>query len=84
MKSYVYTYTSRRTNKGYRNHTVTLCRIKRNKLVFVGTMTRAFVSEIQLALMIMAEHKELPTKVLESSDSAWSLKEAGIADIQRI
>ena len=84
MKSYVYTYTSKWKRAGYTMHTVTVCRIKRNKLVFVGTMTRAFVSEIQLALMIMAEHKELPIKVLENSHSAWSLKEAGIVDIQRI
>jgi hypothetical protein len=34
--------------------------------------------------MILAEHKEIPAKVLENSHSAWDLKEAGIADIQRI
>lgn len=84
MKSYVYTYNSKWERAGYTAHTVTLCRIKRNKLVFIGTKTCAFVSEVQLVKMILADHKEIPVRWLENSDSAWSLKEAGIADIQRI
>jgi hypothetical protein len=84
MKSYVYTYNSKWERAGYTMHTATLCRIKRNKLVFIGTKTCSFVSEIQLVKMILAEHKEIPAKVLENSHSAWDLKEAGIADIQRI
>ncbi len=84
MKSYIYTYTSKMTPNGYRNHTVSLYWIKRNKLVYIDTMTQSFVSEFQLVMMIMAKNKELPSEVFKRGYSVWSLKQDGIADIQRI
>jgi len=84
VKSYLYTYTSRMQRHGYRNHTVSLYRIKRNKLVFIDTVTRSFISEFQLVMMVMAKHKELPRKVFDHPQSARALKEDGIVDIQRI
>jgi hypothetical protein len=84
MKYYIYTYTSKMQREGYRRHTVSLYRIKRNKLVYIDTMTQPFSTEFQLVMMIMAKNKELPSEVFKRGYSAWSLKEDGIADIQRI
>lgn len=85
MKSYVYTYSRSKANKwGWCTHTATVYRVKRNKLVFVGTKTDTFVDEFQLVLMIMKEHKQLPLRAFDRGHSAWTLKNVGLADVQRV
>lgn len=84
MKSYAYTFGSKWDRCGYWIHTAHLYRIKRNKLVLIDTMTRSFVTEFQLVMMILKEHKELPQRVFGHVHSAWTLKDKGIADVQRI
>lgn len=85
MKSYVYTYSRRKANKcGWCTHTATVYRVKRNKLVFVGTKTETFVDEFQLVMMIMKDYKQLPLRAFDRGHSAWTLKNVGLADVQRV
>lgn len=83
MKAYAYTYTTRRSRTGYTHHTVTLYRVKHNQMCYIDTMTEMFVSEFQLVMMIMAKHKELPKKHLDTYNKR-ALRELGVANIQRI
>lgn len=85
MKSYVYTYSRSKANKcGWCTHTATVYRVKRNKLVFVGTKTETFVDEFQLVMMIMKDYKQLPLRAFDRGHSAWTLKNVGLADVQRV
>lgn len=93
MLHFIYTYseTERPKRNGHTYKTVTVFRIKRNRIVRVGTSTDTFVDEFQLVRMCLEENKALPKKAFERHPmggwmfgNSWALKEAGIADIQRI
>ncbi len=85
MKSYVYTYSRSKANKwGWCTHTATVYRVKRNKLVFVGTKTETFVNEFQLVMMIMKDYKQLPLRAFGNNHSAWTLRSLGLANVQRV
>lgn len=94
MRTFIYTYNEveRPKRNGHTYKTVRIFRIKRNKPVFVAEATDTFVDPFQLVLQTLEEKKALPRKAFARNPAsnscvygtAWAMKEAGIADIQRI
>lgn len=92
MKHFIYVYSEQRHHSGYTVKTASIYRIVRNKAVFLTRAQDTFVDEFQLVFEALERLGALPRKAFvrhESSNSpvygnAWSMREAGFADIQRV
>lgn len=96
MLSFIYTYSEveRPKRNGHTHKTVRVFRVKRNKVVLIAEGTDTYVSEFQLVLQTLEAHRLIAGLPLRAYDrnpmggwtygTAWALKEAGIADIQRV
>lgn len=91
MLSFIYTYSEHPRRNSGTLKTVRIYRIRKNRIEFKAVRTDTFVSEFQLVMEAMEEYKLLPAKAFERSPisnsmiygSQLSLKEAGIANVER-
>lgn len=91
MKTFVFTYSERTPRNGTTEKSVILYRIARNKPVRIGSKTDTYTSAFQLVWELLKELKALPASAfaLHHNNSpihgnAWSMREAGIADIHQL
>lgn len=93
MRRFVYTFQEGDPPRGTVNtpYYVHVYEITPDNLVLVAEKTRCYVSEFQLVMMAMEQHKVLPKEAFERSETggfkyatAERLKEAGFAHIERV
>ncbi len=91
MKHFIYTYSEHTPRGGHTKKTVRVYRISRGVPKFCAGATDTFVSEFQLVLQTMADHKMLPSRAFERNQfGGWkygvpsALEEAGIATVRRV
>lgn len=92
MKHFIYVYSEHTPRGGHTVKTAAIYQIKRNKPVFLTRTQDTFVDEFQLVFEALERLRALPRKAFArhaSSNSAvygnaWSMREAGIADIQKV
>lgn len=94
MKTFIYNYSEGRTpgDGSGRKKTVRIWVIKRNKPEFVIEHTDTFVDEFQLVMDALQRVKALPKASFQRGgpsntrkyQSAFTLREAGIADVIRL
>lgn len=91
MKHYAYTdeYVSR-DRAGNVTRRTTLYSVKRNIIKQIGTAEYTYMDAFQAVLDLAERHKLMPKAAFERHSSggykyhAWSLKEAGIANVQHV
>lgn len=92
MKHFIYVYSEHTPRGGHTVKTAAIYQIKRNKPVFLSRAQGTFVGEFQLVWEALERLKALPRAAFArhaSSNSpvygnAWSMRDAGFADIQRV
>ncbi len=90
MKYFAYTYELKARTGGVEK-TITLYTVKRNILTQVVTISESYIDEFSLVMKTLETYKLLPKKAFERGPSggfkykqAWLLRDAGIANVQRI
>ncbi len=91
MKTFVFTYSERTPRNGTTEKSVILYQIVRNKPVRLGSKTDTYTGAFQLVWELLQELKALPASAFELNPNnspmhgnAWSMREAGFADIHQL
>lgn len=90
MKTFVFTY-SEKTRNGTTEKSVILYRVLLNKPVRIGSKTDTYTGAFQMVWELLKELKALPARAFELNHNnspihgnAWSMREAGFADIHQL